>query len=58
MVRGSHGPHGPLQQVHWSAGKADLPWGPFIKVGVLGEFGFRTFSSDRIPNLESTNPEL
>ena len=58
FVLSPYGPPGTLEQVHWSAGKADLTWGPFIKVGVLGEFGFRTFSSDGTPNLESTDPEL
>ena len=27
-----YGPHGPLEQVHWFAGKTDLTWSPLSKV--------------------------
>ena len=35
MVRG---PHGPFKIVHWSAGKGDLTWRSFSKVGFKEKF--------------------
>ena len=43
-----YGLYGPLEQVNWSAGKADLAWSPFSKVSVYGKFDF--IASTQIPH--------